>query len=81
MTLNYFSILEPFVVSMQIASFFGLVLAVLGLVGDLIESCLKRAAEVKDSGTILPGMGGMLDALDSLVVTAPLFYIYLTYVG
>ncbi len=56
----------------------GVLLAGVGLIGDLAESVLKRAAEIKDSGSVLPGMGGALDALDSLIFIAPAFYFYLT---
>jgi len=55
----------------------GLVLAAVGLVGDLAESVIKRAAGAKDSGNTLPGMGGVLDVIDSLVFVGPLFYVYL----
>ena len=54
----------------------GLLLGSIGQVGDLFESRLKRYAGVKDSGTILPGHGGLLDRLDSLIFTSPVFYYY-----
>ena len=54
----------------------GLLLPVMGLFGDLAESVLKRAADVKDSASYIQGMGGVLDVLDSLLLTAPLLFIY-----
>lgn len=53
----------------------GALLAVTGVFGDLIESLLKRASGVKDSGTMIQGMGGLLDVLDSLLFSAPVLYI------
>lgn len=54
----------------------GLVLAIVAQVGDLCESMLKRGANVKDSGTILPGHGGILDRLDGVIFAAPVLYYY-----
>lgn len=52
------------------------VMNVLGVVGDLVESALKRGAKAKDAAQILPGHGGLLDRLDSLLFNAPLLYYF-----
>jgi len=58
----------------SMAIFFGFVLCIVGIVGDLVESLLKRDAEVKDTGAILPGMGGMLDRIDAHLLGLPTMY-------
>lgn len=58
----------------------GLLLAVGAVVGDLIESLFKREAGAKDSGRLFPGIGGILDLLDSILFNAPLMYLYLRHV-
>lgn len=57
-----------------------LVLAALAVVGDLAESVLKRSIGVKDSGHTLPGIGGMLDLIDSICFTAPALYFFLKFI-
>ncbi len=58
----------------------GLILGVVGQFGDLCESLLKRGAEIKDAGGIIPGHGGLLDVMDSLLFTSPVMYYYIIHV-
>ncbi len=53
----------------------GLLCSVGAITGDLVESVFKRSADVKDSGRLVPGRGGLLDSVDSLLFTAPVYYI------
>lgn len=57
----------------------GIGLALLGALGDLAESAIKRSVSVKDSGTIIPGHGGVLDRVDSLLFTGPVMYYYVIF--
>jgi len=55
----------------------GVLVALLAVVGDLAESIIKRSLAVKDSGAVLPGIGGVLDLIDSICFTAPVVYFYM----
>jgi phosphatidate cytidylyltransferase len=61
------------------AAIIGLVLGFVAVLGDLAESLIKRSTHTKDSGSILPGIGGAMDLIDSLLFTGPLLYLYLRY--
>ncbi|SHE55653.1 phosphatidate cytidylyltransferase [Chryseobacterium sp. OV279] len=52
----------------------GMILGIFGFFGDVLMSYLKRKAEIKDTGTLLPGHGGLLDRMDSLIFNAPIFF-------
>ena len=58
----------------------GIILSSTAVIGDLIESLFKRECGAKDSGHVLPGIGGVLDLLDSLLFNAPIMYLYLRHV-
>jgi phosphatidate cytidylyltransferase len=68
------------VLSQMDAVILGLILGFAAIVGDLAESIIKRSADAKDSGSFLPGIGGALDLIDSLLFTAPLLFFYLRFV-
>jgi phosphatidate cytidylyltransferase len=58
---------------------FGLMAGLVAPAGDLVESLFKREIGIKDSGRLLPGHGGLLDRLDAIILSAPVFYIYLRF--
>jgi phosphatidate cytidylyltransferase len=58
----------------------GMIVGIIGQLGDLTESLLKRDAGVKDSSALLPGHGGIFDRFDSLLLVAPCVYLYIDYI-
>lgn len=61
--------------------FLGLSVALIGVLGDLVESFVKRAYHVKDSGTLLPGHGGILDRMDAMIFAFPFVYFTFKFLG
>lgn len=70
---------QHFTYSPAIGFVLGFVVSVFAAIGDLIESAFKRCAGVKDSGVAIPGRGGMLDSIDSLVIAAPVYFLLMEF--
>ncbi|MCP4649314.1 MAG: phosphatidate cytidylyltransferase [PVC group bacterium] len=66
----------PYISILHLAAM-GALIGLLAQIGDLCESLIKRDCEVKDSGNYLPGLGGVLDIIDSIIFTSPIFYFYI----
>ncbi|MCF0238679.1 MAG: phosphatidate cytidylyltransferase [Sphaerochaetaceae bacterium] len=77
-SIAYYSIFSSKLPDMTIfqQTVLGILMSLGANIGDLLESAFKRSAKVKDSGKLIPGRGGALDCLDSILSTAPLFYIF-----
>lgn len=73
-----FRIIFPISITFWQMLFLTTACAVSANIGDLIESAIKRSADIKDSGTFMPGRGGILDSIDSILFSAPLYYFILT---
>lgn len=71
--------LGPYRFPLYHALILGVLFPIVGTMGDLVESLFKRAVDIKDSGAIAHGMGGMLDMIDSLLFAAPFMYIYIKF--
>ena len=66
---------DVFTVSTLNLAILGFFTSLAAIIGDLVESVFKRSCDIKDSGNLIPGRGGILDSIDSIVIAAPIFYI------
>ena len=75
-----FITLNTYVFSIKDIMIIGIIIGVIGQLGDFFESMIKREFKIKDSGTLLQGHGGVLDRFDSLLFVFPAFYLYIQYI-
>ncbi len=82
-----FSFISSYIIAINTATFSALnwfiisiIVSIIGTIGDLVESKFKRQANIKDSGNIMPGHGGLLDRLDSLFFVSPFIYLYIHFI-
>lgn len=68
------------IIELQHWIFCALITSIVGTLGDLVESSMKRKAQIKDSGNIMPGHGGILDRFDGLLLSLPVVFVYLCYI-
>ena len=76
---SFFHTLAPAGFSWWLGALIAIPIGVASIASDLVESAFKRQADVKDSGKIIPGIGGIFDLTDSLILTAPLGYLFFKY--
>ena len=76
---GFFHNLAPEGMTWWLCALIAIPIAIASIASDLVESAFKRQAEVKDSGNIIPGIGGIFDLTDSLILTAPLGYLFFKY--